>query len=37
MCEHEEILLPASAVVELLNGFTVFGGEVAGEWTTPKS
>jgi uncharacterized protein (TIGR00299 family) protein len=34
-CAHGEIPLPAPAAMELLSGFTIFGGEVAGEWTTP--
>jgi uncharacterized protein (TIGR00299 family) protein len=34
-CAHGEIALPAPAALELLSGFTIFGGEVAGEWTTP--
>lgn len=34
-CAHGEIPLPAPAVLELLNGFTIYGGAVEGEWTTP--
>lgn len=34
-CAHGELPLPAPATVELLKGFTIFGGELAGEWTTP--
>ena len=35
VCAHGEIPLPAPATVELLKKFTIFGGEFAGEWTTP--
>jgi uncharacterized protein (TIGR00299 family) protein len=34
-CAHGELPLPAPATVELLKKFTVFGGDLAGEWTTP--
>lgn len=34
-CAHGEIPLPAPATMELLQGFTVFGGEFSGEWATP--
>jgi uncharacterized protein (TIGR00299 family) protein len=34
-CAHGEIPLPAPAALELLNGFTIYGGELEGEWTTP--
>lgn len=34
-CAHGQIPLPAPATVELLKNFTVFGGELPGEWTTP--
>jgi uncharacterized protein (TIGR00299 family) protein len=34
-CAHGQIPLPAPATLELLKGFTVFGGDLPGEWTTP--
>jgi pyridinium-3,5-bisthiocarboxylic acid mononucleotide nickel chelatase len=34
-CAHGVIPLPAPAAMELLTGFTVYGGEYEGEWTTP--
>jgi len=34
-CAHGEIPIPAPAAVELLTGFTVYGGEHSGEWATP--
>jgi uncharacterized protein (TIGR00299 family) protein len=34
-CAHGEIPLPAPATLELLKDFTIYGGEIAGEWTTP--
>lgn len=34
-CAHGQLPLPAPATVELLKGFTVFGGDLPGEWTTP--
>ena len=34
-CAHGQIPLPAPATVELLKDFSVYGGDLAGEWTTP--
>jgi uncharacterized protein (TIGR00299 family) protein len=34
-CAHGEIPLPGPAALELMKGFTIFSGELAGEWTTP--
>lgn len=34
-CAHGQLPLPAPATVELLKNFTVFGGDLPGEWTTP--
>jgi uncharacterized protein (TIGR00299 family) protein len=34
-CAHGEIPLPAPAALELLKDFTIYGGEIEGEWTTP--
>jgi uncharacterized protein (TIGR00299 family) protein len=34
-CQHGEIPLPAPATVELLQGFTIYGGDIEGEWATP--
>ena len=34
-CAHGLIPLPAPATVELLKGFEIFGGDIAGEWATP--
>jgi uncharacterized protein (TIGR00299 family) protein len=34
-CAHGEIPLPAPAALELVKGFTIYSGELDGEWTTP--
>ena len=34
-CAHGEIPIPAPATAQLLNGFTIYGGEYQGEWATP--